>query len=118
MPGAGRRNPDWEWDEIVLACDLVAQNGWRALPAENAHVIKLSELLQRMPVHPLEARRPDFRNPTGVGRKTADIATHHPQYSGRPTHGNVLDEQVMGHFLTEPDVMHAMAASIRASVAD
>jgi predicted HNH restriction endonuclease len=25
MPGAGRRNPDWEWDEIVLACDLVAQ---------------------------------------------------------------------------------------------
>jgi 5-methylcytosine-specific restriction enzyme A len=118
MPGAGRRNPDWEWDEIVLACDLVARNGWRAMPAENAQVIELSELLQRMTVHPLEARRPDFRNPNGVGRKTADIATHHPQYPGRPTHGNVLDERVMARFLAEPDVMHAMAESIRASVAN
>ena len=118
MPGGGRRNPDWEWDEIVLACDLVAQNGWRALPAENPQVMELSELLQRMTVHPLEARRPDFRNPNGVGRKTADIATHHPQYSGRPTHGNALDEQVMARFLAEPDVMHAMAESIRASVAE
>jgi 5-methylcytosine-specific restriction enzyme A len=118
MPGAGRRNPDWEWDEIVLACDLVARNGWRAMPAENAQVIELSELLRRMTVHPLEARRPDFRNPNGVGRKTADIATHHPQYPGRQTHGNVLDEQVMARFLAEPDVMHAVAESIRASVAN
>jgi len=118
MPAAGRRNPDWEWDEIVLACDLVAQNSWRALPADNPQVIELSELLQQMTLHPVEARRPDFRNPNGVGRKTADIATHHPQYSGRPTHGNALDEQVMARFLTEPDVMHAMAESIRVSVAN
>jgi hypothetical protein len=63
MPGAGRRNPDWEWDEIVLACDLVAQNGWRALPAENPQVIELSKALQRMTLHPVETRQADFRNP-------------------------------------------------------
>ena len=118
MPGAGRRNPDWEWDEIVLACDLVAQNGWRALPAENPRVIELSETLQRMTLHPVETRQPDFRNPNGVGRKTADIATHHPEYAGKPTHGNALDEEVMARFLAEPDVMHAMAESTRVSVAD
>lgn len=118
MPGAGRRNPDWEWDEIVLACDLVAQNGWRALPAENRQVIELSKMLQLMTLHPVEARRADFRNPNGVGRKTADIATHHPQYAGKPTHGNALDEEVMARFLAEPYVMHAMAESIRASVAN
>jgi hypothetical protein len=31
MPDAARRNPDWEWDETVLACDLVFQNGWQPL---------------------------------------------------------------------------------------
>jgi 5-methylcytosine-specific restriction protein A len=118
MPGAGRRNPDWEWDEIVLACDLVARNGWRALPAENLQVIELSQTLQRMTLHPVETRQADFRNPNGVGRKTADIATHHPAYPGKPTHGNALDEEVLARFLAEPDVMHNMAESIRVSVAN
>lgn len=118
MPEVGRRNPDWEWDEIVLACDLVRQNDWRALPAENPQVIELSELLQRMTLHPVEARRPDFRNPNGVGRKTADIATHHPGYTGLPTHGNALDEKVMARFIADPDVMHALAQSIRGLLAD
>jgi hypothetical protein len=52
-PGARRRNPDWEWDEILLACDLAAQSGWRALPAENPQVIELSKTLQRMTLHPV-----------------------------------------------------------------
>jgi 5-methylcytosine-specific restriction protein A len=117
MPGGGRRNPDWDWDEIVLACDLVRQNGWKALPAENRQVIELSELLQRMTIHAPEVRRADFRNPNGVGRKTADIATHHPGYTGRPTHGNALDEKVMAQFRAEPDVMHATAEAIRNSAA-
>jgi hypothetical protein len=116
MPEVSRRNPDWEWDEIVPACDLVRQNDWRALPAENPQVIELSELLQRMTLHPLDARRPDFRNPNGVGRKTADIATHHPGYTGRPTHGNAMDGKVMAQFIAEPDVMHALAQSIRDSL--
>ena len=118
MADEGRKRLNWEWDEIVLACDLVAQNGWRALPAENPQVIELSELLQRMTLHPAEIRRPDFRNPNGVGRKTADIATHHPAYTGRPTHGNALDGQVIARFIAEFDVMHAMAESIRTSVAN
>jgi 5-methylcytosine-specific restriction enzyme A len=118
MPEAARRNPDWEWDEIVLACDLVMRNGRRSLPAENPQVIELSELLQRMTIHPREARRADFRNPNGVGRKTADIATVLPGYSGRPTNGSRRDKEVIARFLAEPDVMHALAESIRKSVAE
>jgi 5-methylcytosine-specific restriction protein A len=118
MPEAARRNPDWEWDEIVLACDLVMRNGRRSLPAENPQVIELSELLQRMTIHPREARRADFRNPNGVGRKTADIATVLPGYSGRPTNGSRRDKEVIASFIAEPDVMHALAESIRKSVAE
>jgi 5-methylcytosine-specific restriction protein A len=117
MADEGRRNPDWAWDEIVLACDLVMQNGGRAFPAENPQVVELSELLQTMTIHPPQARRADFRNANGVGRKTADIATHLPGYTGRPTNGGRRDEEVIARFIAEPDVMHAMAESIKTSVA-
>lgn len=71
-----------------------------------------------MSVHPAEARGDKFRNPNGVGRKTADLVTNRPGYAGRPTNGGRRDKEVIGRFLSEPDVMHAMAESIRASVSD
>src|SRR5712692_7117707 len=78
----GPHRIDWEWEEIVLACDLVAQNGWRQLDASDPRVRELSGLLQRMSMHPLQARLPSFRNPAGVARKTYNIATVHPDYVG------------------------------------
>jgi len=116
MDGVGR-NPDWQWDELVLACDIVMKNGGRSLPAENPQVIEVSGLLQRMTLHPREGRRADFRNPNGVGRKTADIATALPGYTGKPTNGGRLDKEVIARFIAEPDVMHSMAESIRSSAA-
>jgi 5-methylcytosine-specific restriction protein A len=117
MPEAGRRAPDWEWDEIVLACDLVWQNGWQQLPAEDPQVIELSRLLGLMSIHPAEVRGDKFRNPNGVGRKTADLVTNRPGYPGKPTNGGRRDKDVIAGFLAKPDTMHAMAKSIRASVA-
>ena len=76
----GPHRIDWGWEEIVLACDLVAQNGWRQLDAGDPRVQELSGLLQRMSMHPLEARLPSFRNAAGVARKTYNIATVHPDY--------------------------------------
>jgi len=66
---------DWEWDEIVLACDLVMLNDWQQIGAEDPRVVELSNLLQGMPLHPQEDRQHNFRNANGVARKTADIAT-------------------------------------------
>jgi hypothetical protein len=77
MPEGGRRNPDWEWDEIVLACDLVWLNDWQQIGSDDPRVVELSSLLQRMPLHPQEARQHNFRNANGIARKTADIATSH-----------------------------------------
>ena len=85
------RNPPWAWDELVLACDLVARNGWKWLNATDRRVIELSELLQRLPIHSPAERGVKFRNPNGVARKTADIATQHPDYRGKPTNGGALD---------------------------
>ncbi|MGW4682927.1 HNH endonuclease [Micromonospora taraxaci] len=110
------RNPDWTRDEIILACSLVELNGWRQLTDNDSRVLELSELLQTAAIHPFEERRSDFRNPAGVARKTADIATRHPNYSGKPTNGNRLDREVLQDFLTRPEEMRSLAAAIHDAI--
>lgn len=110
------RPPPWARDELILACDLVRQNNWRALTAEDPRVVKLSELLQLLPLYPEHQRGPKFRNPNGVGRKTADIATHHPDYRGKPTNGGALDVEVLQDFLDRPNEMQAAAEAIRSGL--
>lgn len=113
-----RANPDWTRDEIILACELVADNGWRQLDDNDMRVKALSELLQSPAILPVDQRGPDFRNHAGVARKTADIATRHPDYTGAPTNGNRLDREVLEDFLASPNEMRAQAAAIRAALQD
>ena len=111
------RPPDWAWEEIVLACDLVVENGWQQLGADNPQVIELSRLLQKMDIHAPEVRGDKFRNPNGVGRKTADIVTALPGYPGGKTKGGRRTEEVVAEFLGKPRMMHAVAVSLRSSLA-
>lgn len=104
------RNPDWTWDEIVLACAMVEDNGWRTVAQENPRARTLSDMLQSTAIHPLERRRPDFRNPAGVERKTADLVSCLPGHNR--TNGNGLDVEVVKAFRDRPDEMHASARAI------
>ncbi|MFD1211803.1 HNH endonuclease [Arthrobacter sp. GCM10027362] len=105
--------PAWTRDEIILACDLVRDNGWKGLEPADVRVIELSRLLQSSPLHPVERRGEKFRNVNGVARKTVDIATQHPDYRGIPTRGNRLDAEVLREFLADTTRMRAVAAAIR-----
>jgi len=109
----GPHRIDWEWEEIVLACDLVAQNAWRQLDANDPRVRELSDMWQRMSMHPLEDRLPSFRNAAGVARKTYNIATVHPDYVGPPSNGNKLDKEVLDDFIDDPERMYGYAQSLR-----
>jgi 5-methylcytosine-specific restriction enzyme A len=82
-----RKNPNWVGDELILACDLAAQNRWRQPDDSDPRVAELSRLLQSLPLHAPSARLATFRNRAGVARKTADIATAHPDYDGVRTNG-------------------------------
>jgi 5-methylcytosine-specific restriction enzyme A len=108
-----RRRVDWQWEEIVLACDLVYQNGWRQLDESDPRARELSGTLQRMSIHPLDVRLPNFRNFAGVAQKTRNIATVHPEYVGRPSNGNKLDKKVLDDFLHDPERMQNVAARLR-----
>lgn len=109
-------SPDWSEAEIILACDLVYRNNWRYLSTSRPEVMELSELLRKMSHQPVELRGPRFRNPNGVARKTADIATQHPDFNGRPTRGNKLDKKVLDEFLADPTVMSRRADALRGAI--
>jgi 5-methylcytosine-specific restriction protein A len=97
----------------VLVGDLLAKHGWRSLGANNPDVIALSDFLRAVEIHPRQSRAADFRNPNGVARKTADVATRHPDYAGRPTNGGQHDLPVLLAFLADRDEMTRTANAIR-----
>jgi 5-methylcytosine-specific restriction protein A len=107
------RNPNWTWDESVLACALVVRNDWKGIPAEDPRVHELSALLQLMSAHDETVRSDTFRNTNGVARKTYDLATNHPDYPGRPTNAGKTDRGVIQAFITNPANMLDAARHIR-----
>jgi 5-methylcytosine-specific restriction enzyme A len=112
-----RSNPDWFRDELILACDLVVENGWRELRTEDTKVVELSGLLQTLPIHPVFERAPNFRSPDAVSRKTSDLATAHPDYPGKQTRGGRGDRQIIADFMSRPAEMKRLAVAIRAAAA-
>jgi 5-methylcytosine-specific restriction enzyme A len=70
MPAGGPKRLNWEWEELVLACDLLMQNHGRSVDHEDPRASELSAVLRKMKLHPQEDRLPDFRNPNGVAQKT------------------------------------------------
>jgi 5-methylcytosine-specific restriction protein A len=95
-----QRNPDWTWDEQVLAFDLYIRRG--LLGGNDQDVIELSQLLRSLSIHDQASRTPTFRNPNGVARKLSDIHTHQPGYEGRRTSGSKLDIEVWERFGADP----------------
>lgn len=107
---------NWTRDEIILVTALVADNNWRPMGGNDPRIVELSALLQRPWLHPLEGRPEAFRNTNGVGRKSSDIATAHPDYRGVRTQGNRLDGEVVADFIEDPRRMFRAAAEIRRAI--
>lgn len=111
------RSPKWTRDEIILACDVVARNGWKGLDADDPRIAELSHYLQLLGAYPPEERAPTYRNHNGAARKTFDIATHHPDYDKKPTKGGQLDREVLRDFLDRPEEMARAAELLREGLA-
>ena len=107
------KEPNWQRDELILACDLVRENNWKELRSTDSRVVDLSRLLQLLPIHPLETRGTRFRSVGSVALKTSNIATIHPTYSGSTTHGGALDEIVLRDFISRESEMQDAAKMIR-----
>ncbi|MFJ2112824.1 HNH endonuclease [Streptomyces sp. NPDC087850] len=108
-----RRSPAWSRDELVLACALVARNGWRELREGDRAVQELSDLLRSLPLHDGVAQElPEYRSRGSVSRKTTDLATNHPNFSGSRTKGGKLDLIVIDDFINDESGMLQNAQAI------
>jgi len=69
----GHGNAPWTREETILALDLLLSNGLEALPVTHPEVIELSSILRSLPSNLERARKPSFRNPTGVVFKLQNL---------------------------------------------
>jgi len=112
---AAQRNPDWQFDELVLALDLYLRWRPKQPPAEHPDLQALSELLHRLPLHHDHVRGPDFRNVNSVRRKLGDFTAPDPTYTGAATKGGEGVHLVWERFADDREGLAETVAHIGAT---
>ena len=111
------RNPKWHRDEVILALDLYYSLESCKMNASNPEVIKLSELLNRLPIH---INRPDqdkFRNANGVNLKLGNFKHYDPDYGGEGLKGgSKLDKEVLEEFYGKKQELKTIANKIKSTI--
>jgi len=107
------RNPDWVRDEIILAMDLYVRAGRKQLPPGHDDVLRLSQLLNRLTVHPVSARDKAFRNPNGISMILGNFLGIDPQHN-RPglSRNNHLQTTVWNNFIDDPERLRRTSEAI------
>ena len=59
-----RRNPPWQRDELILALDLYFRHRPDTISKKHPEVAALSELLNKLPIHPTGRTRPSSATST------------------------------------------------------
>ena len=54
---------------MILALDVLYSIGAKPVKPDSTEIVELCKLLQKLPIHPTEKRRKDFRNEPGVSRQ-------------------------------------------------
>ena len=112
---ARSRKDAWLRDEIILALDLYRREGRN--PSADA-VAELSQQLRSIPIERKLAEDPQFRNPSGVRLKVANLVALDPTTGTKGmTRGSKLDAAVFDAFWPAPDLLASTAAAIRANLA-
>jgi 5-methylcytosine-specific restriction protein A len=111
------KNPDWVRDEVILAMDLYVRAGRRQLPADHADVVRLSDILNRLPIHDPASRAATFRNPNGISMILGNFLGIDP---GHATSGlsrnNRLQEEVWEDFAADEERLRQIANAITGAI--
>jgi 5-methylcytosine-specific restriction protein A len=114
----GQGNPDWTREETVLALDLLRAAAPRIPGKTSVEVRALSDLLQRLPLHPPAVRNDKFRNREGVYLKLQNLASLRPDKGARVGLSNsAMDRAVSIEFLGRPGDLAAAAELVRRGLA-
>lgn len=121
QPSSGSRNPDWTWDERVLALDLYLKHKGRPQGGKyHPDVVALSSLLRLAASARYGSISPTFRNENGVYTKLMNFQQYDPEFASRGRigmkHGAKDDGLVWNQYASDPAQCSAVAAAIRAQI--
>ena len=89
------RNPNWTKDELILALELYFRDEAAIGNKSHPEVIRLSQILNSLPIHFDGVQEANFRNPTGVAMKLSNYLRFDPSYKGKDLdRGNKMEEVV------------------------
>lgn len=99
-------------DEVILALDVLYSSEKGRVYADSEEMADLSALLNRLPIHPVENRRDDFRNTTGITRQINLLRTS-LNTGNRITHLGAMFIEIAVEFDGRHDELHKIAEAIR-----
>ena len=107
------RSPNWTRDELILALNLYFELGNRRVDKSNPRVIKLSKILNSLPIHDSSDQQNTFRNANGVAMKLGNFQRLDPSYPGKGLErGSRLEEQIWEEFNGDQNRLKKVASTI------
>lgn len=107
------RNPTWCRDELILALDLYFRHRPDHISKDHPEVVRLSDILNELP---LQQQHPDaerFRNPNGVYMKLCNFLRLDPEYDGKGlAAGGKGEEEVWKDFANDRARLQQVAQAI------
>ena len=107
------RNPEWTRDELILGLDVYYRLTTAQLTRNNPQILALSELLNRLPIHPERNRNDRFRNSIGVAMELRGFLRFDGRYSGAGLRGAKLGKEIWHDFSTDIERLRITADAIR-----
>ncbi|MEP0913069.1 HNH endonuclease [Leptolyngbya sp. GB1-A1] len=108
-----KRNPAWQRDELILALDLYFRHHPKTISQTHPEVIRLSEILNQLPIHTARPDAERFRNLNSVYMKLCNFLRFDPEYSGTGlSAGGKADEEIWREFSSNRDELRKLAELI------
>jgi 5-methylcytosine-specific restriction protein A len=111
-----RRNPPWQRDELILALDLYFRHRPDTISKKHPEIAALSELLNKLPIHPDRPDAAKFRNVNGTYMKLCNFLALDPDYKGKGLEaGGRLERDIWTEFAADRERLVGVAEAIRKS---
>ncbi|MDQ1090094.1 HNH endonuclease [Siphonobacter sp. SORGH_AS_1065] len=111
------KNPSWQRDELILALNLYFTIDYNQLSSKHPEIVKLSILINKLPIFSPEQRTHTFRNSQGVYMKLGNFVSIDPNDTRRGLPGfGKLDKEVFFEFFNKKDELLSIATTIINSI--
>ncbi len=112
-------NPNWTRDELILALDLYFREPKARSSVSHHECVKLSKIINSLPVYAGKPHNVTFRNANGIGMKLRNFLKYDPNYKGkRLSAGSRLEKEIWEAFAGDISLLKKTAEAIIANLED